>query len=164
MSEEAIAETIAETPVAETPAPASEEPPHEPSPYVEAVADEPIVSADGAHDHADEPPAQLPSWLEESAAPRTTPLRFMWQMDADSRFTLASDEFKSLIGRRTAAGFRRPWSEIAKSFGLDPEGRVQNAFATHDTWSGIALNWPGEGGEHFSVELSGLPLADRARL
>ena len=159
VSEEAIAETIAETV-----APASEEPPHEPSPYVEAVADEPVAPENTfEHEAVDEPPAQLPPWLEESAPVRTTPLRFMWQMDADSRFTLASDEFKSLIGARTSSRFGRLWSEIAKTFGLDPEGRVQKAFATHDTWSGIALNWPVDGGGDLPVELSGLPLFDRER-
>jgi hypothetical protein len=48
----------------------------------------------------------------------------MWQMDAEGRFSLGSDEFTRLIGARTAAGFGRPWSEIAEAFGLDPEGRV----------------------------------------
>ena len=48
----------------------------------------------------------------------------MWQMDAESRFSLGSDEFTRLIGTRTAAGLRRPWSEIAASFGIDPDGRA----------------------------------------
>ena len=58
------------------------------------------------------------------ARPRRNPLRFMWQMDADGRFSLGSDEFTRLIGARTAAGFGRLWSEIAEAFGLDPDGRV----------------------------------------
>ena len=37
------------------------------------------------------------------------------------------------------------------------------AVATHDTWSGITLNWPVDGGEPLPVELSGLPVFDRAR-
>ena len=45
-------------------------------------------------------------------------------MDAEGRFALGSDEFTRLIGAHTAAGFGRPWSEIAEMFGLDPEGRV----------------------------------------
>ena len=48
----------------------------------------------------------------------------MWQMDAEGRFSLGSDEFTRLIGPRTAAGFGRLWSEIAEAFGLDPDGRV----------------------------------------
>ena len=87
----------------------------------------------------------------------------MWQMDAEGRFLLGSDEFTRLIGARTAAGFGRLWSEIAEVFGLDPEGRVLKAVATRDTWSGIALDWPVDGGARLRVELSGLPMFDRAR-
>ena len=87
----------------------------------------------------------------------------MWQMDAEGRFSLGSDEFTRLIGPRTAAGFGRPWSEIAEAFGLDPEGRVMQAVATRDTWSGITLNWPVDGGGRLPVELSGLPIFDHAR-
>ena len=87
----------------------------------------------------------------------------MWQMDVEGRFSLGSDEFTRLIGARTAAGFGRLWSEIAEAFGLDPEGRVLKAVATRDTWSGITLNWPVDGGGRLPVELSGLPIFDRAR-
>ena len=118
---------------AEAATPESESSCHEPSPYVEAVADEPAVTA--------------PPWLDESAQNgRRHPLRFMWQMDAEGRFSLGSDEFTHLIGARTAACFGRLWSEIADCFGLDPEGRVLKAVATRDTWSGITLNWPADGG------------------
>ena len=99
-------------------------------------------------------------WLDDT---RRHPLRFMWQMDAEGRFSLGSDEFTRLIGARTAAGFGRLWSEIAEAFGLDPDGRVVKAVATRDTWSGITLNWPVDGGDRLPVELSGLPIYDRAR-
>jgi PAS domain S-box-containing protein len=105
----------------------------------------------------------LPPWLDQPLHPRRHPLRFIWQMDAEGRFQLGSDEFTRLIGARTAAGFGRLWSEIAQIFGLDSEGRVLAAVATRDTWSGIALDWPVDGGEHLRVELSGLPMLDRAR-
>jgi PAS domain S-box-containing protein len=151
----------------------------EPSPYLEAVADEPAPPAEPPR--ADEmplaaktpqteqpPPLQTieprpatPSW--HPPHPRRHPLRFMWQMDAEGRFLLGSDEFSRLIGARTASSFGRLWSEIAEVFGLDPEGRVAKAVATRDTWSGIALNWPVDGGMRLRVELSGLPMFDRAR-
>jgi PAS domain S-box-containing protein len=142
---------------------------NEPSPYVEAVADEPAVQPAAAIEQSTAPPiatvlAKLPSWLDApSPNTRRVPLRFMWQMDADGRFSLGSDEFTRLIGARTAAGFGRLWSEIAETFGLDPDGRVVKAAATRDTWSGITLNWPVDGGEHLPVELSGLPMFDRSR-
>jgi PAS domain S-box-containing protein len=147
---------------------------HEPSPYVEAIADEPaILSAqdEPAAPQAQEAPASasiapvpipIPVWLEQPE-PRLQPLRFIWQMDAEGRFTLASDEFTHLIGARAAAGFGRPWHEIANAFALDPGGRVLKAIATRNPWSGITLNWPVDGGGQLPVELSGLPIYDRAQ-
>jgi PAS domain S-box-containing protein len=144
----------------------------EPSPYVEAVADEPppplaAEPASAAEAAASAPaakPARLPSWLDEPLPnTRRHPLRFVWQMDTDGRFALGSDEFTRLIGARTAAGFGRLWSEIADAFGLDPGGRVVSAVATRNTWSGITLNWPVDGGSRLPVELSGLPIYDRNR-
>jgi PAS domain S-box-containing protein len=159
----------------------------EPSPFIEAVADEPSQPAESEppptlelppaaeSPSADEHPPPLqtieprprpipaPPWLDQPPTARRHPLRFMWQMDAEGRFLLGSDEFTRLIGARTAAGFGRLWSEIAEVFGLDPEGRVAKAVATRDTWSGIALDWPVDGGARLRVELSGLPMFDRAR-
>jgi len=160
----------------------------EPSPFIEAVADAPaqpagtdIPSPIETSPPPETPPvnelppplqtieprsasaATLPPWLDQPLHPRRHPLRFIWQMDAEGRFQLGSDEFTRLIGARTAAGFGRLWSEIAQTFGLDPQGRVLAAVATRDTWSGIALDWPVDGGERLRVELSGLPMFDRAR-
>ena len=94
-------------------------------------------------------------------APRL-PLRFTWRMDRDGRFMPRAGEFTRLVGPRTSA-FGRPWSEIAATFGIDPEGRVMQAVATRETWSGIALSWPADGGGRLPVELSGVPFFDAAR-
>ncbi|MBR0969601.1 PAS domain-containing sensor histidine kinase [Bradyrhizobium japonicum] len=104
-----------------------------------------------------------PSGHEEPPAPRQHPLRFLWQMDAEGRFALLSEEFINLIGPRTAAGFGRLWQEIAAEFALDPDRRVAEALASHDTWAGITVNWPADGGEHLPIELAGLPVYDSAR-
>jgi PAS domain S-box-containing protein len=104
-----------------------------------------------------------PSGHEEPPAPRQHPLRFLWKADAEGRFVLLSDEFIHLIGARTAAGFDRPWREIADAFALDPESRVAQALASKDTWAGITVNWPADGGEHLPVELAGLPVYDGER-
>ncbi|HET7370142.1 MAG TPA: histidine kinase dimerization/phospho-acceptor domain-containing protein, partial [Gammaproteobacteria bacterium] len=143
---------------------------HEPSPYVEAVADEPASwspafgPSASARMQNDNPSAKTPSWLDEPAhATRKQPLRFTWQMDAEGRLSLGSNEFSRLIGARTAAGFGRLWSDIAETFDLDPDGRVLKAIATRDTWTGITLNWPTDGGGRLPVELSGLPLHDGSR-
>jgi PAS domain S-box-containing protein len=85
-------------------------------------------------------------------------------MDAEDRFTIGSAEFIELIGPHSAAALGRPWNEIAAEFGLDPEGQIARAIASRDTWSGLTLAWPVDGGaKSLSVELSGLPVFDRDR-
>jgi PAS domain S-box-containing protein len=106
------------------------------------------------------------------ATPSTTGgrhlLRFVWQIDADGHFTLASPEFAAFAGPRTAAALGRTWDDFAAALGLDPEGLVSRALATRDTWSGITVAWPMSGpadddGERLTVELAGLPVFDRER-
>jgi signal transduction histidine kinase len=102
---------------------------------------------------------------DELAAERRHPLRFVWQMDADGRFVVGSDEFMELMGPRTTAAFGRLWSEIATELKLDPDDQIARAVATRETWSGITVSWPvDDGGERLPVELSGLPVFDRDRL
>jgi PAS domain S-box-containing protein len=109
------------------------------------------------------PGATAPAVTTMATTERRHPLRFAWQMDAAGRFSLGSDEFTRLIGVQTVAGLGRPWSEIAENFGLDPEGRMLEAVATRNTWSGITLYWPVDGGGRLPVELSGLPMFDADR-
>jgi PAS domain S-box-containing protein len=95
---------------------------------------------------------------------RRHPLRFVWQIDADGRFTLGSEEFISLAGPATSAVLGRTWPEIAAELGLDSEGRVAQALATRDTWSGLTVAWPIDGNpDRLTIELSGLPSFDRER-
>lgn len=102
--------------------------------------------------------------LRDSPLRRRHPLRFMWRMDAEGRFSFGSDEFTRIIGMRTTSVFGRLWSEITEIFGFDPEGRVAKAVETRETWSGISLLWPADGSDTgLRVELSGLPVYDRAR-
>ena len=185
-AEPAIEHGVADALAADETATQTEIHDEEPSPFIKAVADESSQSSESepspleSQPMAELPPADelppplqtieprtrpipVPPWLDEPPRARRHPLRFMWQMDAEGRFLLGSDEFTRLIGARTASGFGRLWSEIADTFGLDPEGRVLQAVATRDTWSGIALDWPVDGGARLRVELSGLPMFDRAR-
>ena len=106
------------------------------------------------------------SELSDHALPRRrAPLRFVWQMDAEQRFTVGSEEFVGLTGCATAAALGRPWAELAAMLSLDPEGQVALALASQETWSGLRVAWPVEdGAERLAVELSGLPIFDRERL
>jgi signal transduction histidine kinase len=96
--------------------------------------------------------------------PRRAPLRFVWQTDAEHRFTVGSDEFAALMGPTTAAALGRPWPEFATALALDPQGQIALALASRETWSGLNIAWPVDGGcERLMVELSGLPVFDRER-
>jgi PAS domain S-box-containing protein len=117
----------------------------------EAPEAEPVSTPDAA----DVIPAQ---------AARRAPLRFVWTMDADERFQLAAPAFADAMGPRSAALMGKPWREIAAALGIDPEGKIANAVAARDTWSGVVIAWPVDpSGETVSVELSGLPIFDRDR-
>jgi PAS domain S-box-containing protein len=138
----------------------------EPSPFIEAVADEPSVLPEPPIAASTAKPRRnptMPPWSGEPPEPRRNPLRFVWQMDGDGHFSLGSDEFTRLIGARTAAALGRLWGEIADELGLDPDGQVDRAVATRDTWAGVTLNWPVDGGGRLPVDLSGLPIYDRER-
>src|SRR3979490_2419937 len=95
---------------------------------------------------------------------RRAPLRFVWQMDAEHRFTVGSEEFAALMGQATAAALGRPWPELTAALALDPEGQIALALARHATRSGLSIAWPvDDGSERLMVELSGLPVFDRER-
>jgi PAS domain S-box-containing protein len=96
--------------------------------------------------------------LQSRLVQRRHPLRFVWQMDADGVFTIASDEFLTLAGARTAALLGRPWNQVAAELGLDADRRILRAIASHDTWSGVMVDWPADAtAERLPVALSGLP-------
>jgi PAS domain S-box-containing protein len=97
-----------------------------------------------------------------ATAGRRQPLRFVWQIDADGRFTLDSEEFATLTGAHVVLG--RAWTELSEMLRLDPDGEITRALATRDTFSGITIGWPVDGeGAPLTVELSGLPVFDRER-
>jgi len=133
--------------------------------------------AERTADNAAAPNEDVPQLTQIAEAPETLarpaittpperrhPLRFVWTMDAQERLTLASPEFAAAMGPRTGEVLGQPWSEIAAALSLDSEGRVANAIASRDTWSGVIIAWPVEAtSEMISVELSGLPIFDRDR-
>jgi len=141
----------------------------EPTAVDTAMQDAPRAAADHAADATDSPPADLVS-ADVSAdvdvaapEPRRHPLRFTWRIDARDRFALASDDFIGLIGPGIAAGLGGAWPDIARHFPPESAARIADALATRHTWSGIAVDWPVDGGESLPVELSGLPVYDRLR-
>lgn len=110
------------------------------------------------------PPSSATAASAQASGERRDPLRFVWRIDPEGRFTLASDEFIEAVGSRTAAALGRPWKELAAELDLDPDGRVLQAIESRDAWSGLAVLFPVDArGERLAVELSGLPVYDRSR-
>jgi PAS domain S-box-containing protein len=141
--------------------PVAEAPPAAPELVAAPVAETPVPPV--APTPAPPPEPEKPVVLRRRTD-RRPPLRFVWQMDADGRFGITSDEFINLIGPRTASVLGQPWSEIAAALALDPEGHVARAFASRDTWSGITVSFPADGSDiRIEAELSGLPVFDRDR-
>jgi len=146
------------TPLAEPPAPRPAVPPPLAPPLQPIAKEEPAMPAPSPELLS--PPLTPP----QATAERRQPLRFVWQTDGDGRFSISSDEFIALIGPQTASALGQPWTEIARTLALDPEGQVERAIASRDTWSGITVVFPVDGSNmRLAVELSGLPVFDRDR-
>jgi len=127
-------------------------------------AAEPVAEALPAPADAKALSSMAETATDQAAAARQHPLRFVWQMDANGRFAVGSDEFTALVGPRTIAACGRSWREIAAELKLDPEDQVARAVARRETWSAIEVSWPiDDSSERLAVELSGLPVFDRDR-
>src|SRR6516165_9475228 len=88
--------------------------------------------------------------------------RFIWQMDATTRFTFGMEELAKMLGPRVAALLDRPWAEIATALKIDQQGQFASALAARGTWSGIVVHWPVDDmDEPLPIEMSGLPVLDR---
>jgi PAS domain S-box-containing protein len=99
----------------------------------------------------------------EPLAERRHPLRFVWHVDEDGRFAIASEEFVQLVGPRTAR-VGGTWNAIAAALTLDPNDQVKRALASRETWSAIVVSWPvDDSDKRLPIELSGLPVFDRDR-
>jgi PAS domain S-box-containing protein len=128
-------------------------------PAAEAAA--PAADSDTA---AETPAVVANAATAAEGKPRRFPFRFVWQMDADNRFTLGSDDLERLLGPHAAAVRDRPWADIAAALKLDPQGEVAAALDARATWSGIVVHWPvDDGGARLPIEMSGLPVFDRER-
>lgn len=92
------------------------------------------------------------------------PVRFVFQMDAEGRFTFISPTFAEWTGPTAAITIGENWSGMAARLGLDPAGAVASLIARRDTWSGVTLDWPVEGSDRMvAVDLAALPAFSRER-
>jgi PAS domain S-box-containing protein len=174
--EPAAVAVAAPTPAPASPPPAAPAPVVAPPAFIEPpapAAEAPMPAEPVTHDMTDAvqpelfpdlPPAPSPAAAPAALEERRHPLRFVWQMDPEGRFTIDSEEFLAIMGPRTAALNGQPWPFIASVTRLDPEGQVARAVATRATWSGVLVWWRIDGSDdRLGVELSGLPVFDRER-
>ncbi|MDP9808238.1 PAS domain S-box-containing protein [Rhizobium tibeticum] len=96
--------------------------------------------------------------------PNSRATRFVWKIDAAGRFSEVSNEFAEAVGPHAADIIGTPFSDISALFNLDPEGKISEALARRDTWSGKTINWPIEGTSlAVPVDLAALPTYTRSR-
>ncbi|EPE99773.1 PAS domain S-box protein [Rhizobium grahamii] len=144
----------------------------EPTAAEEIPAEARVVESPGATDHGVEIAAEREQPEPEPAAkadafvfyPNSRATRFVWKIDAAGRFSEVSNEFAEAVGPHAADIIGTPFSDIAALFNLDPEGKISEALARRDTWSGKTIHWPIEGTSlAVPVDLAALPTYTRSR-
>jgi len=96
--------------------------------------------------------------------PQGRPIRFVWKIDAEGRFSEVSDEFSATVGPHAAAIAGERFTDVAARFDLDPEGKIGDLLRRRDTWSGKTILWPVEGTRLVvPVDLAALPTYSRNR-
>ncbi|MBB4040011.1 PAS domain S-box-containing protein [Microvirga flocculans] len=91
-------------------------------------------------------------------------LRFIWQTDAETRFTQVSPGLARAVGAEAGNIVGKTWDELSRTVVEDPHGDVAALFARHETWSGRTVFWTlGQGPRQVPVDWGGMPVfsADR---
>ncbi|WP_439630127.1 ATP-binding protein [Shinella sp.] len=156
----------ADEPVAEA-LPEVEEPvAEEPEATAEDVVAETVEEAEPAL--AEEPAADIAEAPVEKSGfvfnPQGRPIRFVWKIDAEGRFSEISEEFAAAVGPHAAAISGERFTDVAARFDLDAEGKIGDLLRRRDTWSGKTILWPVEGTALVvPVDLAALPTYSRNR-
>ncbi|SDO62103.1 PAS domain S-box-containing protein [Aureimonas jatrophae] len=138
----------------------------EPAPDAEATADaERPEGVPAATDSVVEPePVVAPLQEPFRARLDADPVRFVWQIDADGRFSQLSPEFAAVVGPHAADVIGRAFSDVAAVFGFDTGHEIERLLERRDTWSGRSVLWPVEGTDRRApVDLAALPVFSRER-
>jgi PAS domain S-box-containing protein len=116
---------------------------------------------------ADEIPAASEPTEEKTGFvfnPQGRPIRFVWKIDAEGRFSEISEEFAAAVGPHAAAISGARFGDVAARFDLDPDGKIGDLLGRRDTWSGKTILWPAEGTNLVvPVDLAALPTYSRNR-
>ncbi len=149
---------------AETPVAAVQEAPDARAETEQAAQDVPHVSPSATTDEPVPAAAAAPDKGEFVFNPNSRATRFVWKIDAEGRFSEVSGEFAEAVGPHSADIIGVAFSDIAALFNLDQEGKIAEALARRDTWSGKTINWPIEGTSlAVPVDLAALPTYTRSR-
>lgn len=145
--------------------PESEQPIAEPSQA--AQEDSTAEPADEANAADDEGSAASEAVETESGFtfnPQGRPIRFVWKIDAEGRFSEISEEFAAAVGPKAATISGERFTDVAARFDLDPDGKIGDLLRRRDTWSGKTIRWPVEGTSLVvPVDLAALPTYSRNR-
>ncbi|HEV7245986.1 MAG TPA: ATP-binding protein [Shinella sp.] len=138
----------------------------EPETTAEDVAAETFEEAEAAL--AEEPVSDTAETPVEKSGfvfnPQGRPIRFVWKIDAEGRFSEISEEFAAAVGPHAAAISGERFTDVAARFDLDAEGKIGDLLRRRDTWSGKTILWPVEGTALVvPVDLAALPTYSRNR-
>jgi PAS domain S-box-containing protein len=81
---------------------------------------------------------------EEALPPQEKPrgsIRFVWQADAEARFTQVSPALAEAVGPRAGDIVGRTWDELTRTVVFDPGGEIAGHFARGETWSARTVYW-----------------------
>jgi len=91
--------------------------------------------------------------------PHKLPLRFVWKIDAEGRFTEVSPELEEVVGHKYADIIGLSFADLAADWKMDRDGAVRVLLRSYNAWSGRSLDWPVEDEKtRVSVELAALPV------
>ncbi|MBY5438663.1 PAS domain-containing sensor histidine kinase [Rhizobium leguminosarum] len=154
-----VAETAETAATAEAPVETSETP-IEGTP--EAVHEEPVIATAEVPDAR--PAVELAAEPGFVFRPNSRATRFVWKIDAEGRFNEVSHEFAEAVGPHASDIIGSAFGDVAALFNLDPDGKLSEALARRDTWSGKTILWPVEGTSLVvPVDLAALPTYTRNR-
>ena len=106
-------------------------------------------------------PAVAPDFVFDAAA---KPVRFVWKIDPEGRFSELSPDFATAVGPNAADIVDRHFRDVAKVFGFDRDNQISDLLQRRDTWSGKTVPWPVQGTSlSVPVDLAALPIYNRER-
>ncbi len=92
------------------------------------------------------------------------PVRFVWQADAQTRFTEVSSGLAQAVGSTAGTIVGLTWEEVARSFVEDADGAVAALFARRQTWSGHTVYWNIDNSPlQVPVDWAGMPVFSASR-